>query len=267
MQGKALLVTLFATSLMALPSSANAEDYGHVHLRTTDHLAAAQWYIDHMDCQAYEREGACKVDDIQILFYSDGAEPTGPSVGSGIDHLGFSFTDLEAKMAGWKAAGVKILEDIREVQGLFKLAFVEDPWGTKIEVVEDLQWLGFHHIHLRSEDPGTTLSWYEELFGGIPDKMKGRLTGLRYNTVGTRGVWLLVGQQRDGTLEPTVGRAFDHLGWIVDDMDAYISMLQGKGMELDDGPREVTNSAGEDLIIAFLISAEGVRIELVQYVN
>ena len=97
--------------------------------------------------------------------------------------------------------------------------------------------------------------------------MKGRLTGLRYNTVGTRGVWLLVGQQRDGTLEPTVGRAFDHLGWIVDDMDAYISMLQGKGMELDDGPREVTNSAGEDLIIAFLISAEGVRIELVQYVN
>ena len=117
-----------------------------------------------------------------------------------MDHIGFSFPDLEAKMAGWRAAGVNVLEGIREVEGLFKLSFVEDPWGTKIEVVEDHQWLGFHHIHLRSDDPAKTLAWYEDLFGGVPDKMKGRLTGgtatgrgLRYND----GLWLLVGQQRD----------------------------------------------------------------------
>ena len=263
MRGKTFFLVLLVGTLVGLPSSASAEDYHHVHLKSSDAIAAAQWYMDHMDCKDYGREGACQVDNIQILFYTDGVEPTGPSVGSGMDHLGFSFTDLEARMAGWKAEGVKILEDIREVPGLFKLAFVEDPWGTKIEVVEDHQWLGFHHLHLRSDDPATTLGWYEELFGGVPDKMKGRLTGLRYND----GLWLLVGQQRDGALEATAGRSFDHLGWEIDDLDAYIAMLQNKGIELDSGPREVTNSVGQELKIAFVVSPEGVRIEIVEVVN
>ena len=263
MTGKIFVFALFTIALVGLPSTASAEDYHHVHLRSPDALAAAQWYMDHMDCKDYGREGACQVDNIQILFYTDGLEPTGPSVGSGIDHLGFSFRDLETKVAGWKVAGVKMLEDIREVEGLFKLAFVEDPWGTKIEVVEDHEWPGFHHLHLRSDDPATTLAWYEDLFGGVPDEMKGRLTGLRYND----GLWLLVGQQRDGALERTAGRSFDHLGWEVDDLDAFITMLQSKGIELDSGPREVTNAAGQELKIAFVVSPEGVRIEIVEVVS
>lgn len=263
MTGKAFLFALLTISLVGLSVPANAEVYHHVHHRSPDAVAAAQWYMDHMDCEDYGREGACMVDNVQILFYTDGVEPTGPSVGTGMDHIGFSFPDLEAKMAGWRAAGVNVLEDIREVEGLFKLSFVEDPWGTKIEVVEDHQWPGFHHIHLRSNDPAKTLAWYEDLFGGVPDKMKGRLTGLRYND----GLWLLVGQQRDGELAPTAGRAFDHLGWGVDDMDAFVAMLQSKGIELDDGPRAVTNAVGQDLIIAFVISPEGVRIEIVETVN
>ena len=166
-------------------------------------------------------------------------------------------------MLAWKAAGVRILEDIREVEGLFKLAFIEDPWGTKIEVVEDHEWLGFHHIHLRSDDPGTTLAWYEDLFGGISDEMKGRLPGLRYNT----GLWLLAGLQRDGALEATAGRSVDHLGWEVENLDAYIAMLESKGIELESGPRELTNAAGQELKIAFVVSPEGVRIEIVEVVS
>lgn len=261
MTRKALPFALLATALPGLPGAARAADYHHVHLTATDAPAAAQWYREHMDCLDYGREGACQVDDVQIIFYND-REPAGGSVGSGVDHIGFSFRDLEAKMAGWKAAGVKVLEEIREVEGLFKLAFVEDPWGTKIEVVEDHQWLGFHHIHLRSEDPAATLTWYENLFGGVPDRMKGRLTGLRYG-----GLWLLVGQQREGGLAPTEGRALDHLGWSFDSLDAAVADLQGKGVELSSGPREVTNAVGQELKIAFVVSPEGVRIELVEVVS
>ena len=263
MTGKALLFSLFAIGLTGFPSTATAEVYHHVHHRSPDALAAAAWYMEHMDCKDYGRAGACQVDNIQILFYTDGVEPAGPSVGTGMAHIGFSFPDLEAKMAGWRAAGVNVLEDIRDVEGLFKLSFVEDPWGTKIEVVEDHEWLGFHHIHLRSDDPDRTLAWYEDLFGGERDRLKGRLTGLRYND----GLWLLVGQQRDGALVPTAGRSFDHLGWEVDDMDAFVAMLQDKGIELDFGPREITNSAGQELIIAFVVSPEGVRIEIVEVVS
>ena len=266
--GKAIMagrisVALLSVGLLGLPLSASAEDYHHVHLRAPDALAAAQWYMDHLDCKDYGRPGACQVDNIQILFYTDGVSPTGPSVGSGVDHIGFSFRDLDAKMAVWKAAGVTVVEDVREVDGLFKLAFLEDPWGTKIEVVEDHEWPGFHHIHLRSDDPGATLAWYEDLFSGVADQLKGRIGGLRYNG----GLWLLVGQQGDGSLAATAGRSVDHLGWEVDDLDAYIALLATKGIELDSGPRELTNAAGQELKIAFVVSPEGVRIEIVEVVG
>ena len=262
MAGKVSIV-LLSVGLMSIPLPVSAEDYHHVHLRASDALEAAQWYRDHLDCKDYGRPGACQVDNIQILFYTDGVNPTGPSVGSGVDHIGFSFLDLDSKMSMWKAAGVRVVEDVREVDGLFKLAFLEDPWGTKIEVVEDHEWPGFHHIHLRSDDPGATLDWYEDLFGGETDQLKGRLPGLRYNS----GLWLLVGQQRNGSLAATAGRSVDHLGWAVDDLDDYIAMLVTKGIELDSGPRELTNAAGQELKIAFVVSPEGVRIELVEVVS
>ena len=50
-------------------------------------------------------------------------------------------------------AGVRLqrFEDgstFRDVPGLFKIAFIFDPWGTRIELAEDPDYLGFHHIHL-----------------------------------------------------------------------------------------------------------------------
>ncbi len=44
-------------------------------------------------------------------------------------------------------------------------------------------------------------------------------------------------------------------------------MLESKGIELDSGPREVTNAVGQELKIAFVISPEGVRIEIVEVVS
>ena len=259
----ALLPALLAALLLGLPARAQAQDrYHHLHLRSGDAVASAQWYKDHMGCEEYGREGACMIDNIQIIFYTNDDVPTGPSVGSGVDHIGFSFPDLEARMEGWKAAGVKVLEDIREVPGLFKLAFLEDPWGTKIEVLEDHTWLGFHQIHLSTPDPQATLDWYESLFGGVPDKLHGRLNGLRYG-----GLWLLA-RQSDAEIEPTGGRSVDHLGWPSDDLEATVARYESMGVELDEpGMREVTNAVGQELKIAFVTSDDGVRIELVETIS
>src|SRR5579863_2557437 len=76
-----------------------------------------------------------------------------PSSGSVVDHIGFSFADLDAKMREFEAAGIKIVTPAREVPGLFKLGFVEDPWGTRIEVVQDPELLGLHHIQMRGPNP------------------------------------------------------------------------------------------------------------------
>ena len=253
----AAILSAACLTCSAATSDAADADYHHVHLAATNAQEAADWYIEHMGCEDFGRAGACQVGQVQLIFAE--RDPQGGSVSSGIDHIGFSFQDLSAKMTGWKAAGLNVLDDIREVDGLFKLAFVEDPWGTKIEVVEDHEDLGFHHLHLRSPTPAETLAWYQNVFGGESDQMKGCLNGVRYGRV-----WLLVSQLREGSLEPTRGRSIDHLGWGFADLDAAAEEIRGKGVEFQTEPRPYTNPLGQDMKISFIMGPDDVRIEVVQ---
>ena len=254
----AIAVTFAAVT--GLPAGADAADYHHMHLTAPDAKAAAAWYIEHMDCEDFGREGACQVGTTQFIWFE--RDPQGSSVGSGVNHIGFSFRDLAAKMAGWKAAGLDIEnpdEPIRDIPDLFKLAFLTDPWGTRIEVVQDTEYLGFHHIHLSSPDPDGTLAWYQNIFGGESDQLKGRLNGLRYGTT-----WLLVSQLREGTLAATQRRAIDHLGWSFPDLDAAAAEIKSKGVEFQLEPRDYTNPLGQDMKISFVNGPDDVRIEIVQ---
>ena len=262
---------LFVTTLscLAAPSfvAAADSDYHHVHLMAPDGQAAAAWYIEHMGCEVYEREGACRYGHVQVLFIE--REPQGGSVGTAVDHIGFSFHDLDTKMVAWKAAGLTILEDVRELDGLFKQAFIEDPWGTKIEVVEDREDLGFHHLHLRSPNPTATLAWYEDIFGGERDRMKGRLQGLRWGRI-----WLLISEHTGAPLVRmqngpflTSGRSIHHLGWIVTDLSAFGTKIEAKGIPFADGPRPYTNAADQKLIISFVTGPENAFIEVVEFVE
>ena len=253
------IAVMFAT-VVGLPATAHAADYHHMHLTAPDARVAAAWYIEHMGCEDFGREGACRVGTTDFYWFE--REPTDGSVGSGVNHIGFSFTDLAAKMAGWQAAGLDIEnpdEPIRDIPGLFKLAFLTDPWGTRIEVVEDAEWPGFHHIHLSSPDPEGTLAWYQNIFGGESDSLKGRIAGLRYG-----GTWLLVSQLREGTLANTQRRAIDHLGFGFPDLDAAAAEIKSKGVEFDMEPRPFTNALGQDMKISFVFGPNDVWIEIVQ---
>ena len=256
---------LFATAVvtfavLGLPTVASATDYHHMHLTAPDAKVAAAWYIEHMGCEDFGREGACRVGTTDFYWFE--REPQAGSVGSGVNHIGFSFSDLTAKMAGWQAAGLDIEnpdEPIRDIPGLFKLAFLTDPWGTRIEVVEDHEWPGFHHIHLSSPDPEATLAWYENIFGGESDSLKGRIDGLRYG-----GTWLLVSPLREGTLATTQRRAIDHLGWSFPDLDAAAAEIKSKGVAFTMEPRPFTNALGQEMKISFVMGPDDVSIEIVQ---
>ncbi len=255
----AATVVTFA-AVVGLPATADAADYHHMHLTAPDAKAAAAWYIEHMGCEDFGREGACQVGDVQIIWFE--REPTGASVGSGVNHIGFSFDDLEAEMAGWQAAGLDIEnpdDPIREIDWLFKLAFLTDPWGTRIEVVEDHDYPGFHHIHLSSADPEAALAWYQNIFGGESASLGGRLPGLLYG-----GTWLLVSPQNDGALADTRGRAIDHLGFGFADLDAAAAEIKSKGVEFTMEPRDYTNPLGQAMKISFVYGPDDVYIEIVQ---
>lgn len=122
-----------------------------------------------------------------------------PSTGGSVDHIGFSVTDLDATLARLTADGATVETPARDVPGLFKLAFVNDPWGVRIEVVQDSAKLGLHHVHLRAPNPETALAWYVDKIGGPVAKFKDRIDGINLG-----GVWLLV---QKGEAAPSAGRA------------------------------------------------------------
>ena len=244
--------------LVILPGAASAADYHHVHLAAPNVAEAVQWYITNIGCTAMNRPDACQIGTTQLIFAN--RKPDAGSQGSGVDHIGFSFPDLTAKMRAFQAAGVKIATPAREVPGLFKLGFIEDPWGTRIEVVEDKEYLGFHHIHLKSENPDATVKWYQNVFGGVADRLKGRIDGLRYGSV-----WMLIDKVDEGsTLAATQGRSIDHLGFAFPDLDAAAAEMKKKGVAFQTEPRPFTNAAGQNMKISFVVGPDDVRIEVVQ---
>ena len=229
-----------------------AADWHHVHLTAPDPGEASAWYAKYLGGEKMERGDGAQFGDTLLLFFRKQGEFEG-SVGTGIDHIGFSFPDLAAKMTEFEEAGIKITQEARDAGGRFKYGFIEDPWGTKIEVMEDSDTLGFHHIHLSSADPAATFDWYISAFGGEKTRYKGMLDAVLYGKV-----WLLI-QRARGEIAPTQGRSVDHIGWSVADLDAAATELKEKGVTFSMDPRPYRN-----LRISFIEGPDGVRIEFLQ---
>jgi catechol 2,3-dioxygenase-like lactoylglutathione lyase family enzyme len=245
--------------VVAGPGVALAQDASlhHLHLSASTAEAGAQWYIKYMGCTPIAgRADRCQAGPIYLAFIK--RDPKGGSLGSAINHIGFSFADIEAKAKEFAAGGVKIVRPLKDSAfGKGKVMFVEDPWGTQIEVKDDLDYLGFHHIHLRSASDDT-LKWYQNLLGGKDALQQGRLPGLLYGKF-----WLLSGKGAKGEeIAPTEGRSVDHLAFSVSDLDAVADAIRKKGIKLAQEPHEVQNAPFKRA--ATVMSPDGVRIEITQ---
>jgi catechol 2,3-dioxygenase-like lactoylglutathione lyase family enzyme len=227
----------------------------HIHLGVPEPAKAVEWYQKFFDGKAMtEGPDRLMFGDTRLIFLRT-MNPQ-PSTGTGLDHLGFSVANIDAKMKEFENAGVKIVTPARDVQGLFKLGFIEDPWGTRIEVVQDPDKPGLHHIHLRAPDTDAALAWYKQKFGGETAKLKNRIDGVNYS-----GVWLLF--QR-GDVTPTEGHAIDHIGWRTDNLDAKAAELKSQGIKFTTDPRPLKLAGGATVHYAYLEGPNGVKIELVQ---
>jgi catechol 2,3-dioxygenase-like lactoylglutathione lyase family enzyme len=229
--------------------------YDHVHLAAPDQAAAVEWYRKNLGGQL-SAEGKDRVTFGKTRFIFLKNDTAQPSAGTAIDHIGFSFADLDAKMKEFEAAGIKVVTPVRDVPGLFKLGFVEDPWGTRIEVVQDTEKLGLHHVHLRGPDPTAVLAFYKEKFAGDSAKLKDRLDGLKLG-----GVWLLV--QR-GDAVPSEGHAIDHIGFRTTDLAAKTGELKAQSVKFTTEPRPLKLASGVTVNFAYLEGPAGAKVELVQ---
>jgi predicted enzyme related to lactoylglutathione lyase len=244
---------------LTLPSVSSAQGYkpivDHVHLAAPDPAAAVAWYQKYFGGQTMaEAADRLLLGDVRVIFSK--RDNALPSQGSAVDHIGFSVADLDGAMKAFQSGGVKIVTPARDVPGLFPLAFIEDPWGTRIEVVQDSAGVGVHHLHLRGMDPTAMLAWYSAQFGGRVDKLKGRIEGIDMS-----GVWILV--QR-GEAVPSQGHSIDHIGFRPINVDAAVAELKTRNVKVTTEPRPLTFANGVTARIAFAEAPDGVRIELVQ---
>jgi lactoylglutathione lyase len=227
----------------------------HIHLNVPDQAQAVAWYQKNFGGRPMtEAPDRLMLGDTRLIFLKN--DKGQPSTGSALDHIGFSFADLDAKMKELEAAGVKVVTPVRDVQGLFKLGFVEDPWGTRIEVVQDPDKLGLHHVHLRAPDPAATLAWYKEKFGGETAKLRDRIDGLKFS-----GVWIVV-QRGDAT--PSDGHAIDHIGFRTPNLDQTTKEFKAQNVKFTTEPRPLKLAGGATVNFAYVEGPAGAKIELVQ---
>ena len=266
----ALALTTAVGFLAALPVAARAAEanFHHVQITTSSPSEGVRWYVQQLGCKSIaDRPEAASCGSVELIFVAQPA--MGSTQGTGLNHISFSFADLAAKVAalekvGVRGSGVRLqrFEDgsmIRELPGLFKHGFIFDPWGTRIELVEDAEHLGFHHIHLSSANPDATLTWYRNMLGGEPASLKGRQNGLRFGDI-----WVLVSRNEETTpTANTRGRSIDHVAFVAKELDRAVADLrQGKVTFLEqpgvpDGGRTAAKHA-------MLSGPDNVRIEIVE---
>ena len=258
-----------ATIVAALPVCAIAADadYHHVHVTAPSPSEGVKWYTSRLDCQpvADRTDAVACAGGVNVVFVP---QPTlGTTQGTGVNHISFSMPDVAAKMdelesLGVRGAAVRLQRypdgsTWKAIPGWFKAGFIFDPWGTRIELLEDPEQVGFHHIHLSATDPAATLAWYRDVLGGEATTISGE------DAVQFGNILVLAMEHPEGIPAATEGRAIDHIAFSVSDLDDAASEMRGQGVEFDE-PVAVPDNARTSARRAFITAPDNVRLAVVE---
>ncbi len=258
------ILTILALVLLLTPATARAQAFqpneagvtnGHWHLNTRD-LDAHRKILVAMGGTAVKAGDFELVQFPGVTVYLHGRQrtaPTGGTVGSVVDHVGFIVPNVAEAVARWKAAGVAVLPGLN---GRTDQAYVVTPDELRIEILEDKAQtfpIRSHHVHLYgSASIKEIQAWYADVFGARIG-MRGR-----FQSVDVPGINISLSES-EKPLPSTRGRVLDHIGFDVVDLQAFLKKIEGKGVKLD-RPFEPRPGGG----LAFIYDPWGTYIELNQ---
>jgi catechol 2,3-dioxygenase-like lactoylglutathione lyase family enzyme len=178
----------------------------------------------------------------------------GGTVGSVVNHVGFTVTNTAEAVAKWKAAGVQVLPGNA---GRTDQAFVETGDGLRIEILENKTQqypIQHHHVHffIAEADIPQIQAWYAKTFGAVPGM---RSTNQAADIPGAN----LTFSKADTPSATTKGRVLDHIGFDVTNLEAFCRKLEAAGITLD---RPYTKNAQTGAALAFIYDPWGTYIEL-----
>ena len=255
----AILGAASAFGQFAPPNDAGVA-LGHIHLFVKDVAAQQRFFTEVMGGTALDNpiNPTVQFPGVWIMFRK--AETSGPPEGSMVNHFGFTYRDLPAMLAKWKAAGVEVVQNSpNPLQG-----YVVAPDGVRIEVFGDPSIpvpVRMDHIHIYTTDVAGMQAWYAKAFGA-PLGKRPRVSRPGWtDCVFMPGNINLSFQPDDKKLAPTKGRSLDHIGFEVKNLDAFAKKLDAQGIKLDVPVRQANPTTKN----AFLTDPWGIYIELTEH--
>jgi predicted enzyme related to lactoylglutathione lyase len=207
-----------------------------------------------------------------LIFFRPMQAPTGGSIGTTVNHIGFSVPDLRPVVAKIKANGfkmitadsvaatVKVTDDIAAASPTTNIAFALAPEDVKVELVEVKSQkapIQLHHIHFFGQGNTEMQAWYAKTFGAT---MLPANPGSAFVQDQLPGVFLNFSPSPTPTVG-TTGRAIDHIGFEIKDLQAFTKNLEAQGIKLD---RPYTKVPQLGIAIAFIKDPWGTNIEMTE---
>jgi len=263
MQKLGIRLALTAVAALCLPGAAPAQlpppnaagiSMGHLHLNARDPEAQRAFWTTLGGVQV-------KLGDMDVIRFPDvlvlynKSTPTGGTDGCVIGHVGLRVKDLAASLEKWRAAGLKTLPGASSHQ-----AFVIAPDEVRVEITEDASLeapIANHHIHFYTSSVKDTQDWYVKTFGAKPGKRG------PFEAADLPGVNLTF-SQATGAVAGTKGRALDHIGFEVKDLEAFCKKLEAEGVKFDVPYRKIPALG---VALAYLTDPWGTYIELTEGLN
>ena len=238
---------------LALPSAAGLT-FAHVHLNVVDIELHKGLWSELLDGEVVERSGYVAIALPGALIFLTDRGPTAPSTGTAVDHVGFKVRDLEAVLARWRERGGEVDAEFIGGEGLPQ-AYVTMPNGTRVELTGDpgIETSSeMHHLHFYAPDPEALLGWWVDVLEGTP-----RARGTIETTMDVPGANLSFG--RAEAVLPTQGTAVDHIGFEVEDIEAFAATLRSRGVSFQIEPFYVESI---DTWVGFFVDPAGARVEI-----
>jgi catechol 2,3-dioxygenase-like lactoylglutathione lyase family enzyme len=245
--------------------------YGHHHLNASNLEAQKKFFVDTLGGTAIKL-GANNVEVVKfpnVLIFFRMQAPTGGTKGTTVNHIGFSVPNLRPVVERVKANGFRMItrtevaptqevkDDIAAINPNVSIAFALGPDDVKVELVENKQQsmpIALHHVHFFGQKNTEMQQWYVKTFGA-----KGR-TGANFPAADLPGVALNFSPSMDPVVG-TPGRALDHIGFEVKNLEEFCKKLEADGIKLAVPYRKV-EALG--IAIAFITDPWGTSIELTE---
>jgi catechol 2,3-dioxygenase-like lactoylglutathione lyase family enzyme len=268
----ALRLTAAAGAQLSAPNAAGVA-MGHLHYVVRDVAANEAFWIA-LGGKPVTLEGTIEgvaFPDVVVLLRQ--GEPVGGTEGSVVNHVAFRVKSVAAiERAGF---------DVEYNESYPGVASVHTPEGERIELFDDelATNLGFtiddggsdaaaarhnrkiavpiiaHHVHLNVPEPQVAAAkeWYATHFAGVRGKR------WRYEAVDLPGININISGV-PAAQAPTRGRMLDHIGFEVENLEAFCKQLEAEGIVFDRPYSTLPSGFG----LAFLTDPWGTYIELTE---